>query len=369
MSFFDEDDEPRRSPRPRGGRPAGGSVAADSQTLLIRRAVAGVAIVLFLLLLLVAVNSCRTSQRENALKDYNRQLSTVATESEQQVAAPFFQLLTEGGGGSPQDLQTAISGYRVQAEQQYERARALDVPSEMRGAQEAALIALEWRRDGLDYIAQRIGPALGDEGDEATQAIEQIAGQMQVFLASDVAWRTRVAPFVQHALDEAEIGGQEIVVSRFLRTRAWLDPETVATELEQQLTSGGGAAGEPTGPGLHGTNIESTVYGDTTLQPGVANTLPYVPDQPFVVTFTNGGENDEFDIKVTLRVVPDGGDPITASDTVPQLAQGESVSVELALPEAPPVGPAVTVQTRVAPVPGEDNVDNNRSEYPAQFTE
>jgi hypothetical protein len=193
---------------------------------------------------------------------------------------------------------------------------------------------------------------------------------MQVFLASDVAWRTRVAPFVQGALDEAEIGGQDIVVSRFMRTNAWIDPETVATALQQTLTSDGGASGEPTGPGLHGTGLDSTVYGDITLQPGVANTLTYVEGQPFVVTFTNQGENDEFDIRVTVRIIPDdGGEPITMADTVDRLVQGESAVVELVPDPAPPVGTAVTIQTRVAPVPGEEMTDNNRSEYPAQFTE
>ena len=114
LSFFDEDDEPRRTPRPRRARPAGGGVAtADSQTLLIRRAVALVGGILVLLLLLFFVNSCRDRQRENALKDYNRQLSTIATDSASQVGAPFFQLLEQGGGSQPQELQTEISSYRV----------------------------------------------------------------------------------------------------------------------------------------------------------------------------------------------------------------------------------------------------------------
>ena len=32
----------------------------------------------------------------------------------------------------------------------------------MRGAHQSLLIALEWRRDGLDAIAQQIRTALGD---------------------------------------------------------------------------------------------------------------------------------------------------------------------------------------------------------------
>ena len=334
---------------------------------MIRRVVAGVGILLVLLLLIFFIDSCRDSQRENSLKDYNRQLSTIAAESARQVSAPFFQLLTEGAGTSPQDLQTQISGYRVQAEQQYEQAKRLDVPSEMRGAQESALIALEWRRDGLDRIAQEIRPALGDEGEQADAAIEQIAGQMQTFLASDVAWDTRVIPFIDQALDEQEIGGQEISRSQFLQDLGWLQPQTIAQVLDQQLSSGGEGGGEPTGPGLHGSGLDSTTYGDTTLQPGTSNQLTYEPGAPFVINFTNQGENDEFDIKVTLRIVAEGSDPITLSDTVPQLATGQSATVELPLEDQPPLDTAVQVRVSVAKVPGEDKVDNNRSEYPVLF--
>jgi hypothetical protein len=369
LSFFDEDDEPRRTPRPRGARAAGGGTATtDSQTLLIRRAVALVGGVLVLLLLIIAVNSCRNSQKESALKDYNQEISAIAAESSEQVAQPFFQTLTEGAG-SPQDLQTQISAFRVQAEQQYDRARGLDVPGEMDGAQESALIALEWRRDGLDKIAQEIRTALGDESEAADAAINSIAGQMAVFLASDVAWQTRVIPFIKTALDDNEIGGQEIRRSDFLPDADWVQPTTVADVLNQQLTSGGGnGGGQPTGPGLHGTGLDSTSYGDTTLQPGTTNRLTYDPGAAFAVQFTNQGENDEFDIKVTMRIQGEGGDPITLSETIPKLAPQESATAELPLEEQPPLDTAVTVTVRVAPVPGEEKTDNNRSEYPALFS-
>jgi hypothetical protein len=370
LSFFDEDDEPRRTTRPRRARPAGGGVAtADSQTLLIRRAVAGVAVVIVLLALVFLVQSCRNTARENALKDYNRQLSTIAAESSRQVSAPFFELLTGGAGVSPQELETQISGYRVQAEQQYEQARQLDVPGDMRGAQESALIALEWRRNGLERIAQEIRPALGDESEQADAAIEQIAGQMQTFLASDVAWDTRVIPFINNAFNESEIGGQEISRSQFLTDLDWLEPETIATVLDQQLTSGGGGGGgEPTGPGLHGSGLDSTNYGDVTLQPGVSNQLTFEPSTGFTVNFTNQGENDEFDIKVTLRIQAEGEDPITTSTTIPKVATGQSATAELPLEDTPPLDTAVVIRVSVARVPGEEKVDNNRSEYPALFT-
>jgi hypothetical protein len=337
---------------------------------LIRRAVALVVGLLILILLVIAVNSCRNSQRENAMKDYNRQLSAIARGSAVDIGQPFFQLLSENGGSSPQDLQTQISQYRVQADQQYRQAQELDVPSEMRGAQQSALIALEWRRNGIDYIGRRISTALGDEGEAADEAIEQIAGQMQVFLASDVAWDTRVIPFIRNALEEHEIGGQQFVRSQFLPDQGWLEPQTIATELDQQLTSGGdgGSGGEPTGPGLHGTGIDATSYGDVTLQPGTANQLTFTPGQAFTVRFTNQGENDEFDIKVNLRIQSETADPIRVSDTIPRLVPGESATAELPLENTPPLDTAVTIRVSVAPVPGEEKTDNNEAEYNALFS-
>jgi hypothetical protein len=333
---------------------------------MIRRAVAIGVGVLIVILLGFVIKTCQTSRHNNALEDYNRQISAIGDDSARQVGAPFFQLLTEGG--SPQDLQTNISSYRVQAEQQYDQAAKLDVPGDMKGAQQSALIALEWRRDGLEKIASEIRTALGDQGEAADSAIESIAGQMEVFMASDVAWKTRVVPFIKNALDESKIGGQKIGSSEFLPDISWIQPQTIATVLDQQLTTGGGGGtGQPTGPGLHGTGVDATSYGDTTLQPGTTNRLTYTPNQPFTVKFTNQGENDEFDIKVTLRISGGTGSPITLSKTVPKLAPQESATVELPLDKQPPLGAAATITTTVAKVPGEKKTDNNKSEYPALF--
>jgi hypothetical protein len=367
LSFFDEDDEPRRSPRPRRGRPAGGVATADSQTLLVRRFIAGAITLVVLVLLVVAVNSCRTSQKKNALKDYNRDVSAIATDSAQQVGAGFFALLAQGNG-QPQDLQSAISSFRVQAEQQRRQAENLSVPGDMAGAQQNLLITLEQRRDGLDYIAQRIRSALGDSGDVADKAINEIAGQMEVLLASDVNYQTRVIPFIRTALDDNEIGGQRIVASRFVPSIEWLSPQTIAQQLDQQLTSGaGGAAGEPTGPGLHGNGLVSTSYGDVTLQPGATNRLTYQPGQEFVVKFANQGDNDEFGVKVTVRIKA-GTQQVTLTKVVQKIAPKTEAEARLPLDKTPPLGSAAEITVTIAAVPGEKKTDNNTSTYPALFT-
>ena len=341
--------------------------SADQQTLLVRRAVAIGGLLLLVILLFVAVRSCASSRKENALKDYNREVSSIVRESDEQVGRPFFQLLGQAGDESPQDLQTNISGYRVQAEALLKQARSLDVPGEMEGAQQSLLIALEFRRDGLGFIAERIRTALGDEGEAANDAIAQIAGQMQVFLSSDVLYKARVAPLIKRGLDDAEIGGQRIANSQFLPGVEWLSEQTVASTLGQQLSGGGGRnAGEPA-PGLHGTGLDSVTVGDTELNPDAPNRIPAGEDTAFVVRFTNQGENDEFDVKVTLRV--EGGDePIRVSRTIDTVARGQTAEASLALGQAPPTGAAVTVRVDVAKVPGEEKTDNNRAEYDVLFT-
>jgi hypothetical protein len=229
------------------------------------------------------------------------------------------------------------------------------------------LEALELRRDGLDAIAQRVLTALGDEGDAADEAFEQIAGQMRAFLASDVLWQARVAPLVKAHLDEEEIGGQRIATSTFFPDDSWLEPATVADRLGRQVSGDGGNGGEPA-PGLHGNGLVSVQAGDVVLQPGVANRVPADIDA-FLVTFANQGENDEFDVRVTLTIEGDSGEPIRSSKTVDEVLQGQQAEVAMPVDEPPPVGEPVTITVEVEPVPGEEKTDNNSQTYQALFVE
>lgn len=345
-----------------------GDPTADQQTLLVRRGIAIGGLIVLVLLLFFLVRSCASTRKENALKDYNREVSSIVRDSDTQIGQPFFQLLGQAGNESPQDLQTNISGYRVQAEAELKQARGLSVPGAMKGAQQSLLIALEFRRDGLGSIAERIRTALGDQGDAANKAITEIAGAMQMFLASDVLYQARTAPLIKHALDAAEIGGQRIATSQFLPGIEWLSEQTVAAQLGQQLTTSSTSkkTGTPA-PGLHGTGLQSVAIGDTTLQTGAPNRVAATANTPIVVKFTNQGENDEFDIKVTLSI--EGGDkPIKASRTVDTVARGATAEASLTLGKAPPVGAAVTVKVTVAKVPGEQKTNNNTASYDVLFT-
>ncbi len=325
---------------------------------------------MLVILLGLFVSSCRESQAKKALKTYNNKVSGIAAES-QGTGTDFFKLF-KSGQPSATDLQASINSLRVQAETTLKQAQGLSVPSEMTSAQQSLLIALELRRNAVDGVGKQIRTALGDSGEQADAAIKNIAGQMSAMNASDVLYQARVVEFIKQGLASKEIGQQKVFESRFLPNVDWLSAEYVAQQLDQQLTSGGtgkttGGKAQPTGPGLHGTGLNATSVGNQTLQPGAPNQITYTPGMVFFVAFTNQGENDEYNIKVTLRIESESGSPITLTANVPTVVKGAKATAQLKLSRTPPLNTAATIRVTVAAVPGETKTDNNKSSYPALF--
>jgi hypothetical protein len=365
LSFFEEDDEPRTRVRPRRAAPSrGASASPDRQTVLIRQLVLFGGFILLLALLIFIIDGCRDSARETALKDYNRDVASIVRDSDSQVGKPFFDLLRNPSQG---DLSTLIAGYKSQAETQYQQAKRIDTPGDMTAAQRSFLIAMEWRRDGLQAIADRIRTALSSDAEAADKAIEEIAGAMELFLASDVIYKTRVLPLIEDTLREADVGSQQLQESQFLPGVEWLDPSVVADALGQQLSSGDGGTGtgEPA-PGLHGTGIDSVQVGDQTLDPDGPNRIAYGPDTEFTVNFTNQGEHEEADVVVVLRI-EGGPEPLRVQKSVASVPAGTAASATLGLGTPPPLDTPVTITVQVKPVPGEEKKDNNTSEFDAAF--
>ena len=326
---------------------------------------------LIVVLLGFFVSSCRSNQAKNALKDYNSKVSGIASES-QQTGEEFFKLFAQDQP-SASDLQTQINSLRVQAERTLQQAQSLSVPGEMTPAQQSLLIALELRKNAIQSIGEEIRTALGDSGEQADAAIKSMAGQMSAFSASDVLYQARVIPFITDALQTKDIGAQDISKSKFLQSIDWLSQAYIAQKLDQQLTSGNGGSGDggkgqPTGPGLHGTGLNATSAGNQALQPGVSNRITYQPGMSFFVSFTNQGDNDEFNVKVTLRIESESSSPITLTANVPSIAKGAKATAELKLNRTPPLNTSAQIRVTVATVPGEKKAENNKSTYPALFT-
>jgi hypothetical protein len=368
LSFFDEGDEPTRT-RVRAARPrqpdtaSRGPAPPDRQTARTRQAVALGAIIILLILVVLGVKGCLDSRKDNALKDYNRNVTAVVEDSANTVGKPFFQRMGSGARNA-QDLQVQVNQLRLAAEDDVKRAQSFSVPGDMKSAQRNLELVLNLREEGLQKIADQIPAALG-RGQTSEAAVNKIAAEMQSFLASDVVYQARTAPLIKDALDKNGISGQQIASSQFMPNVSWLSPATVGDALGRSTSGGGtGNTGTPA-PGLHGHALNNTSIGNVTLQPeapGVTNRVAAGANPTIAVKFTNGGQNNETDVKVSISL-KGGGKTISQTKTVGQTTAGQASVVNIPLGQTPPIGTPTTLTVSIAKVPGEKTVDNNRSTY------
>src|SRR4051794_12505722 len=196
LSFFDEPEDfsPRRTePAPR--RSGGGPRRPDRDVVRRRQMFAiGIGVVVVILLFLL-IKGCASIRKENAYKDYVREVAADVQQSQQESDA-VFGLLRKGqaSGQSPVDLQNNINGFRAEAAKLAERARKRDVPDELKSANRYLVDTLQLRADGLGAVARLLPTALGDQG--AGTAIKAIAAQNRLFDASDVFYTQRYLPLL-----------------------------------------------------------------------------------------------------------------------------------------------------------------------------
>ena len=335
----------------------------DRQTLMARRGIAAGAGLLVLILLIFGVKGCLNARKEQAFKDYVKDVDSLVRESGQGRVQLFGLLQGRGGRNQAVTIENTLNALRVQSAQLVDRANGLDPPGELSGAQRNLVESLELRRDGLAKVADALPTALGDQ-DRRRGTIEVIR-QMQVFLASDVIYATRFVPMLDDQLRKENLRGQvRIPGSQFLPTVQWIDP-TFVTDRVDAIRSGRG--GGPASPGLHGTGLGTVSLGSQALSPGGTATVTASADLALQVQVINQGENDEsgVTVKVTLGR---GGSAQTLEGRIDSITRGQTKSVSIPVKKTPPTGQAVPITVDVQPVPGEKKTDNNKQTFSAIFT-
>ena len=330
---------------------------------MVRRIGLAVVVVVAIILIAVLVNSCETSARNSALKDYNNNVASLNARSVQ-TGANFFKALS-GGTSDPMSLQQSLAQAAGDAGTELSDAKGLSVPDEVKGAQQQFVDALQMRKDGMTNIANQIQPAL--QSTTSKDAINTIAAEMARFYASDVLYKDYSVPQIVGALRAAGItvgglGGQQLNASQFLPSINWLDPQHVATALHVSLPSSSGQT-QTIAPGLHGHELNSVSVGGSTLQPGSTNSIPASPAPTFTLNFANTGQNTETNVKCRVTV---SGTGVSGQTIVPQTTAGESTSCQVTLSTTPPRG-THSVTAEIVPVPGEKNIANNSQTFQVTF--
>jgi hypothetical protein len=370
LSFFDDDEggPPRpaaagvgRRSQPRPRRPQRASAGhVDRHAMMVRRRIAAGVGVVALIVIVLVIDGCLKSGREEALKTYNREVGQLVGESDQQVSGPLFTALAGAAGEPPLNVETKVNELREVAQKQAEQAKRLSVPSEMQAAQRNFTLALDLREEALGKIATLVRQALGGQGKQASTLI---AGAMEMLLASDVVYSQRVAPLIQQALAEGGIHELSTAGTQFLANLGWLEPATV----EQRLTgkSSGSAQSSQVAPGTHGSALKGVSVGSTALEASPAvNHLSAGANPKFTVMVEDSGSNSETDVKVEVAVTS-GDKQYKSARTIAKTEPGVTSNVEVPV-EGVPQG-AARISVYVQPVPGETNVENNKGSYLAVF--
>jgi hypothetical protein len=369
LSFFDDDEGevprraavPRTRTQPRRPPRGGGAGQLDHHALMVRRRIAvGVGLVALIVIALL-VKSCMNSNKQTALKEYNHDAGLLVGESDQQVSHPFFATLAGASGKSPLDVEVEINHLRLLAQEQAAHARSLSVPGEMDAAQRNLLLTLDLREEGLAKIANLVRTALSGKGQQASTSI---AGDMEMFLASDVVWSQRVAPLIQQTLAQDGINGESTAGTQFLPNLGWLEPNTVLARLTGH--SSGSAQGSQVAPGTHGHALVGVSVGATTLEaPPTLNHIAGATNPTFTVKVEDSGSNPETNVKVEVTVDA-GGRQFKASKAIDKTEPGATVSADIPV-EGVPQGVASRITVYIQPVPGETNAENNKGTYLAVF--
>jgi len=324
-----------------------------------RRVFAGVAVVLLIIIVLV-INGCLKSQKTQSLKDYNRDVSAIAQETDTQVAKPLFTALSGAPGKSALDVEVQVDQLRIQAQNIASNIKKLSVPGDMKSAQQQLLTLANLRVEAITKIASLLPAALGGNGKDAAT---KIAGDMEIFLASDVLFSQRVAPHIQEALSGNGIHGLTTTPSRFLPNLGWLDTGTVLSRLTGKTVGANGVTA-----GTHGSALLGVSVGTTALasEPTI-NHISGGGSPTFTVNIEDTGDNSESNVKVGITVTA-GGKQFKASHVVNSIQPGNKVNVEIPVTGVP-LGVAAKVEANVEPVPGETNAENNKATYLAIFSQ
>jgi hypothetical protein len=349
---------PPKRPRPRNPQHAAGADHDEHTVMVRRRIAAGIGVVLLIVIVLL-VNGCLNSQKTQALKEYTRNVSAIANESNQQVSRPLFAALTNASSKSALDVEEQVDQLHLEAQKQASRAKGLSVPGEMNGAQQNLLLAMDLRAEGVEKVANLLRTALGGQ---AKQASTPIAGDMENFLASDVIYSQRVVPLIEQTLKSGGIEGQTVAGSHFLPNIGWLEPSTV----QSRITGTSSAQSGETLTGHHGSALKGVSVGTTALEgePAV-NHISGGSSPTFTAQVENAGEFNESNVKVDVTITA-GGKQYAASGTIEKTEPGKTADGNITVTGVP-LGVAAKVEVQVEPVPGETNHEGTKDIFLAIF--
>ncbi len=311
-----------------------------------------------ILLIALGVHSCQVSATNSALQDYSNRVSSLNAQSTETGHQLFRVLSTAAGSGSATTVQNQINQTLTTATKQLNEAESLDVPDQVKSANQKLVLTMQMRRDGIANIANEIQPALSSSG--SVSAVDAIARETARFYASDVLYKDYASPEIYGAMHAAGVRFGGLNPGQFVPNVNWLLPSFIATQLH---VTGPGLAPTKIAPGLHGHQLNSVSVAGVTLQTGSTNAIPTKPAPTFTLNFANTGTNSETNVVCKVSVT---GTNVSGQTVVPQTSPGKNATCQVQLSSTPPAG-TQTVVAQIEKVPGEKTLTNNSLSFPVTF--
>jgi hypothetical protein len=339
-----------------GGRRGGsGADANERKQLMIRRGMALGVGLLVLILLVVGAKGCLDARKNRSLENYASNVTQIVDETNS-LSESFFERMGDPGELSVTEFTSEIESDRGAMEGFLSRVEKLSTPGDMESAQDTLELVYQLRANAMEAIASRMPTALGDEGREA--AIRQISGQIGVLAGADVLYNQITRHSIDDTITDSGANAPEMPRSSFVPDPVfWGDP----ANLEAALAAVGGGPRPAADGGVHGTGIAAVSINGITLDPAVSTVIPADTEPVVEVQVQNQGESDESNVTVSVSV--DGASGL--EQAIPSLAVGETGTASVLLTPAP--SGEVTLEVVVAPVPGEQVLDNNEATYTVTF--
>jgi hypothetical protein len=373
FDFFDEPDEEtvtqrRRAVRPRppqtrGPRPPRGPIAGPAGlTPLLRLVGLIAAAILVVVLVIFWVQGCQSDAKVSAYKNYMADMTTIALAS-QTIGRNLNDTLTTPGIKLT-DLENKLDSFVSRERQDAARANALKPPGHLRGPNQHAIEALEFRISGLRGLSSAFRKTAPLKDSDKAGTI--LAEQALRLVASDVVWDDLFKTPATEILNQQGIHGVAIPDSNFVQNPELASARTFSAIVKalKGATTGGTAGG------LHGTGIVSVkaLPGGQALSTSSETTVVASTSLAFDVAVQNTGDNLERQIKVTLTIQKTGA-PIVDTQTIDIINPGETKHVIFRNIDTTGVfGTPTHVKVDVGLVPGEANSQNNSFEYPVLFS-
>jgi hypothetical protein len=356
LAFLDEDDA-REPAGPEPSRRYGGDGPGQRPYLARRLVGLGIA-VLIIILLVLGIRGCLNARKERGFENYQRDLVAIVNEANQ-LSDNFFKRLQEPSG-SGLEFESALSTDRSTAEGLLERVQGLDTPDELASEQQELELAFTLRRDGIGGVADQIQGALGENPNEAQEAI---ADYMRYFLASDVLYG-RARTGIDDELKAQDITVQEkLPDAAFLRSDEWLSEDFVSENLSGAQA---GAAGNCPQGEICGLELIQTEVGGTILDPTVPNTVAGGGPYEIIISAQNQGTTEATEVPISFEV-SGGPNEIDGNGTIAKIRPGLTKTGTIEIRPDPEAGASLTLDVSVGPVPGEQLTDNNESSYTVTF--